>query len=112
MARITIEDCLKNIPNRFQLTLAATYRARQLLQGHTKEREAVGVRRDADRLGAFTDQIGQADIADLGHFDLQLPRDAGQVIGGHGIVLRRQDPRQYGPDPRRHSGAVDCWPGY
>lgn len=35
MARITVEDCLKKIPNRFQLTLAATYRARQLLQGHT-----------------------------------------------------------------------------
>lgn len=35
MARITIEDCLKHIPNRFQLTLSATYRARQLLQGHT-----------------------------------------------------------------------------
>ncbi len=35
MARITVEDCLKKIPNRFQLTLVATYRARQLLQGHT-----------------------------------------------------------------------------
>jgi DNA-directed RNA polymerase subunit omega len=35
MARITVEDCLKAIPNRFQLTLAATYRARQLAQGHT-----------------------------------------------------------------------------
>ena len=33
MARITVEDCLKRIPNRFQLTLAATYRARQLAQG-------------------------------------------------------------------------------
>lgn len=33
MARITIEDCLKKIPNRFQLTLAATYRARQLTAG-------------------------------------------------------------------------------
>ncbi len=32
MARITVEDCLKKIPNRFQLTLAATYRARQILQ--------------------------------------------------------------------------------
>ena len=28
MARITVEDCLKRIPNRFQLVLAATYRAR------------------------------------------------------------------------------------
>jgi DNA-directed RNA polymerase subunit omega len=35
MARITIEDCLTKVPNRFQLTLAATYRARQLVQGHT-----------------------------------------------------------------------------
>ena len=35
MARITVEDCLKRIPNRFELTLAATYRARQILQGHT-----------------------------------------------------------------------------
>jgi DNA-directed RNA polymerase subunit omega len=33
MARITVEDCLARIPNRFQLTLAATYRARQLAQG-------------------------------------------------------------------------------
>jgi DNA-directed RNA polymerase subunit omega len=33
MARITVEDCLQRIPNRFQLTLAATYRARQLAQG-------------------------------------------------------------------------------
>ncbi len=35
MARITVEDCLKTIPNRFELVLAATYRARQLVQGHT-----------------------------------------------------------------------------
>ena len=40
MARITIEDCLQEIPNRFQLTLCATYRARQLLQGHTAKVDA------------------------------------------------------------------------
>jgi DNA-directed RNA polymerase subunit omega len=33
MARITVDDCLKRIPNRFHLTLAATYRARQLGSG-------------------------------------------------------------------------------
>ncbi|MGC3962531.1 MAG: DNA-directed RNA polymerase subunit omega [Rhodocyclaceae bacterium] len=33
MARITIDDCLRRVPNRFQLTLAATYRARQLAAG-------------------------------------------------------------------------------
>ncbi|MBM3372909.1 MAG: DNA-directed RNA polymerase subunit omega [Betaproteobacteria bacterium] len=33
MARITVEDCLKHIPNRFEMSLAATYRARQLSNG-------------------------------------------------------------------------------
>lgn len=33
MARITVDDCLKRIPNRFQLTLTATYRARQVSTG-------------------------------------------------------------------------------
>ena len=37
MARITVEDCLKRIPNRFQLTLAATFRARQLAAGSTPQ---------------------------------------------------------------------------
>ena len=35
MARISVDDCLKYIPNRFQLTLVATYRARQLTLGGT-----------------------------------------------------------------------------
>jgi DNA-directed RNA polymerase subunit omega len=33
MARITIDDCLTHIPNRFELTLVAAYRARQLANG-------------------------------------------------------------------------------
>ena len=33
MARITIDDCLEKIPNRFELTLAATNRARQISGG-------------------------------------------------------------------------------
>ncbi|BDW11568.1 DNA-directed RNA polymerase subunit omega [Polynucleobacter sp. SHI8] len=40
MARITVEDCLKTIPNRFEMVLAATYRARQLVQGHTPRVES------------------------------------------------------------------------
>ncbi|HUY01662.1 DNA-directed RNA polymerase subunit omega [mine drainage metagenome] len=39
MARITIEDCMKRIPNRFQLTLVATYRARQITLGGTPQVE-------------------------------------------------------------------------
>ena len=33
MARIAVDDCLQRIPNRFMMTLAATYRARQLGAG-------------------------------------------------------------------------------
>jgi DNA-directed RNA polymerase subunit omega len=33
MARITVEDCLDNVDNRFQLVLVATRRARQLING-------------------------------------------------------------------------------
>ncbi|WP_348945834.1 DNA-directed RNA polymerase subunit omega [Chitinibacter sp. FCG-7] len=37
MARITVEDCLDRIPNRFDLTLAAAYRARQLENGSSPQ---------------------------------------------------------------------------
>ena len=40
MARITVDDCLHRIPNRFQLTLAATYRARQITMGGSAQVEA------------------------------------------------------------------------
>ncbi|MBK7354745.1 DNA-directed RNA polymerase subunit omega [Propionivibrio sp.] len=33
MARVTVDDCMQSIPNRFQMTLAATYRARQITAG-------------------------------------------------------------------------------
>jgi DNA-directed RNA polymerase subunit omega len=40
MARVTVDDCMKRITNRFQLTLAATYRARQITMGSTPLVEA------------------------------------------------------------------------
>ena len=33
MARVTVEDCLEKIPNRFAMALLASKRARALLQG-------------------------------------------------------------------------------
>ena len=33
MARITVEDCLRNIDNRFEMVLTATKRARQVANG-------------------------------------------------------------------------------
>lgn len=36
MARVTIEDCLENLENRFKLVLLASTRARQLSHGATE----------------------------------------------------------------------------
>jgi DNA-directed RNA polymerase subunit omega len=33
MARVTVEDCLENVDNRFELVLTASHRARQLANG-------------------------------------------------------------------------------
>jgi len=40
MARITVDDCMKHISNRFELALAATARARQIANGATPLVEA------------------------------------------------------------------------
>ena len=51
MARITVEDCLKKIPNRFQMVLVAAYRARQISQGYAPKIDAViALREVADGL--------------------------------------------------------------
>lgn len=51
MARITLEDCLQRIPNRFELTMLASKRARQLFAGakpllETGNREVVTALRE------------------------------------------------------------------
>src|SRR6266853_1543545 len=52
MARITVEDCLKRIPNRFQLTLATTYRARQLAhRDHARQADGHRVARNRSGQG-------------------------------------------------------------
>lgn len=39
MARITVDDCIARIPNRFEMTLVAAYRARQISIGATPKVE-------------------------------------------------------------------------
>jgi DNA-directed RNA polymerase subunit omega len=44
MARITVDDCLEKLPNRFELTLVAAYRARQIANGSDPLVSTVGLR--------------------------------------------------------------------
>ena len=51
MARVTVEDCLQNVDNRFALVLMAAKRARQLMNGaaplvHSKNKEIVTALRE------------------------------------------------------------------
>lgn len=51
MARITVEDCLERIPNRFELVLLGARRAKQLLKGarplvETDNKEVVAALRE------------------------------------------------------------------
>ncbi len=55
MARITVDDCLEKIPNRFEMALIATYRARMLAQGHTPK---VPVKRDKVSVTALREIAG------------------------------------------------------
>ncbi len=40
MARVTVEDCLDNVENRFELVMVATKRARQIANGQEPKVEA------------------------------------------------------------------------
>jgi DNA-directed RNA polymerase subunit omega len=40
MARITVEDCLENVENRFELVILSSKRARQLMRGSAEPKVA------------------------------------------------------------------------
>lgn len=78
MARITVEDCLNNIDNRFELVLTATKRARQI--GHGSDplveeqndkptvlalREIAAGLVDADRVDLIQAELDAAEVFDM-----------------------------------------------
>ena len=71
MARITVDDCLKKISNRFQLTLAATYRAhrRRFAAARAEQGQADRDRaaRDRRRQGRHRGAQTQSHPPDAGH---------------------------------------------
>jgi DNA-directed RNA polymerase subunit omega len=70
MARVTVEDCLQNVKNRFELVMIAAKRARQLMRGSSEPKVAwendkptvVALREIAMGYTTFTDhhEIGTA----------------------------------------------------
>ena len=67
MARITVEDCLEEIPNRFSLVLIAAERTKQLLKG--SEAQLEDDRTNKEVVTALREIAAGAVRADFSRFD-------------------------------------------
>jgi DNA-directed RNA polymerase subunit omega len=67
MARITVEDCLEEIPNRFSLVLIAAERTKQLLKG--SEAHLADDRTNKEVVTALREIAAGAVRADFSRFD-------------------------------------------
>ena len=76
MARVSIEDCKKNMPNRFALVIVAANRARQLMGNSTplinsKNKEVViALREIAEGKVIMKGELGLAESEDQNNIDL------------------------------------------
>lgn len=85
MARVTVEDCLENVDNRFELVLVASKRARQLArQGidptvdwDNDKPSVVALREIA--AGHVTKEILKQKAQDFQHSNLDLALSAGSI---------------------------------
>lgn len=83
MARITVEDCLENIDNRFELVLTATKRARQISNGaeplipeENDKPTVIALREIADgHIDAERVDVMQAEIEAAEHFEMNLEEE-------------------------------------
>lgn len=87
MARVTVEDCLEYIDNRFELVLAATRRARQIARGAQPQVEwendkptVVALREIAERY--VTADILRADEPPKTELELSADASAGHADSG------------------------------
>src|SRR5688500_10215730 len=68
MARVTVEDCLDHVENRFQLVILAAKRARQLMRGSVDP--TVPWENDKATVVALREiAVGHTDFSDAHHID-------------------------------------------
>jgi DNA-directed RNA polymerase subunit omega len=100
MARVTVEDCLENVENRFQLVLVAAKRARQL---------ALGAEPNVPRENDKTTVIALREIAD-GYvtnaiLDEEVPVPAVVEANENAANQQQQQPEASGLDTPAGSGS-------
>lgn len=67
MARVTVEDCLENVDNRFQLVMVAAKRARQLANGGKEPKVDI----EEDKFTVVALREIAANVINAGNVDLQ-----------------------------------------
>jgi DNA-directed RNA polymerase subunit omega len=68
MARVTVEDCLQNVKNRFELVIIASKRARQLMRGTAEPK--VAWENDKPTVVALREiAMGYTDFSDTHHVE-------------------------------------------
>ena len=65
MARVTVEDCLEKVPNRFALVLMVAKRAKQLLKGS----EATVAFRNNKYIIAYLREVSDGNVGSQNHLD-------------------------------------------
>ncbi|PPJ47157.1 DNA-directed RNA polymerase subunit omega [Rhizobium sp. KAs_5_22] len=99
MARVTVEDCIDKVDNRFELVLLASHRARQISQG-----APITVDRDKDKnpvvaLREIADEtLSPGDLKEdlihslQKHVEVDEPeQDTGALIGGGTVATKNED---------------------
>ena len=91
MARVTVEDCIEKIPNRFELVLMAAQRARNISRG-----EQIAVDRDNDKNPVVALREIAEEKADLPSLEADLIKSL-QSSGAEAIYCK--EPVQPGARP-------------
>ena len=99
MARVTVEDCIDKVDNRFELVLLASHRARQISQG-----APITVDRDKDKnpvvaLREIADEtLSPGDLKEdlihslQKHVEVDEPeQDTGALISGGTVAAKNED---------------------
>ncbi|MCB8836053.1 DNA-directed RNA polymerase subunit omega [Aurantimonas sp. VKM B-3413] len=94
MARVTVEDCVDKVENRFELVLLASHRARQISQG-----QQITVDRDNDK----NPVVALREIADETLSPGDLKEDLIHSLQKHVEV---DEPEQQQPQPAQHQRRI------
>jgi DNA-directed RNA polymerase subunit omega len=101
MARITVEDCLENVDNRFQLVLISSKRARQIMQGAEPHVERENDKPTVIALREIAEGFINKDILDeelqRALMEANETTDEAEVSEGETEVAEAASPEEKGP---------------